>query len=67
MEIHNIVTEVNNLVIKGLLPLAFYNSEILNIKTNRKVIDKKFITKYSQKNIPRADSNKCISKIYDFF
>jgi len=67
METHNIIQEVNNLVIKGLFPLAFYNSEILNVEANRKVIDNKFIPKYSQRNIPRANSNKCISKIYDFF
>ena len=67
MEMRSVIKEVNDLVIKGIFPIAFYNSEILNIETSREITDNKFIPKYFQKNIPRANSNKCISKIYDFF
>ncbi len=60
---------IDYLAIKGKLPLAFYNSEIIELKKvslkrkERKVL----IPKYNQSSIPRANSNKSISKIYELF
>lgn len=60
--------QINNLVFKGRLPVAFYNSEIMEFNSGiSKINQKKYIPKYNQLNISRASSNKCISKIYDLF
>ncbi len=63
----SIKSKVNDLVLEGILPLAFYNSEVINLSENKAIKNDTLIPKYQQKNIPRANSNKCISKIYDLF
>ncbi|WP_064966006.1 hypothetical protein [Tenacibaculum ovolyticum] len=62
--------EVNNLVINGHLPIAFFNSKIIDLSIIKEKNTYKyslFIDKYKQIDIPRPNSNKHISKIYDFF
>ncbi|OED44931.1 hypothetical protein AB832_01715 [Flavobacteriaceae bacterium (ex Bugula neritina AB1)] len=63
---------INNLVLEGKAPVAFYNSQIVDLTTNREnsniiIKEKKLIPKYKQVSIPRPNSNKNISKIYDLF
>ena len=62
--------EINKLVFRGMLPIAFYNSKIeifTHSITEKHQIEELLNTKYQQINIPRANSNKCISKPYDLF
>ena len=60
---------INSLVVQGKLPLAFYNAAIVDVSSGGANLSKKkiYIPKYKQSGIPRANSNKCISKIYDLF
>ena len=62
---------INDLVLEGKAPVAFYNSKIIDLTTkeNSNIIstEKKYIPKYQQVSIPRPNSNKIISKIYDLF
>ncbi len=61
--------EVNKLVVEGKLPIAFFNSKIVSLEVSQKKQSTKrlLIPKYKQVDIPRANSNKLISKIYDLF
>jgi len=65
----NKINEINNLVLKGKLPIAFFNSKIVNLdnEIKTKVVNKLFIPRYKQFSIPRAVSNTLISKIYEIF
>ncbi|GAA0892394.1 hypothetical protein GCM10009122_20730 [Fulvivirga kasyanovii] len=60
---------INDLVIKGILPIAYYNSEIIELDRDGTAIrgSKMSISKYKQSTIQRAAPDKCISKIYELF
>lgn len=65
-KINNVINEA---VIKGQLPLAFFNSEIIkrsNFSANKQKTEK-VIKKYLQVNLPEAESPILISKIHEIF
>lgn len=65
--IEKTIDEINNLVIKGILPISFFNSKVINLNTylsKYKNIEY-FNEKYQQKSILRHISGKMISKIFE--
>lgn len=57
---------INRLVLKGKLPIAFFNSVLIKLdKNNELSTTKRLIHKYKQRNIPKLISGKVISKMYD--
>lgn len=59
---------INNLVLDGKLPLPFFNSIIIKLRKEEGLKKMKLpISKYKQIEIPRANSLKIVSKIYELF
>lgn len=60
---------VNELVYKGLIPIAFANSKIIKIKEEIKINSKVFhLNKvYKQFDLPEPSTQILISKIYDLY
>ncbi|AQX12495.1 hypothetical protein BAX94_01875 [Elizabethkingia meningoseptica] len=59
---------INKLVIEGKLPIAFYNTDIIYIEKNIKTEQQRLVNSiYKQINIPRKESDKLISKIYEIY
>ncbi|MCS4237954.1 hypothetical protein M2306_000721 [Myroides gitamensis] len=61
--------ELNKLVLKGQLPIAFFNTDIVELKQdsnsqNECMLKITFSQKYQQVNIPILDTFLIISKIY---
>ena len=62
------IQEINKLVSHGKLPLAFYDSKVVDLNENPDLdLDNYLVIKYKQRSIPRLSSNKFISKIYELF
>lgn len=60
---------INKSVLKGLLPVAFYNSKNMPnlIKSNKGIIGCQKENKYKHIQLPEAKSHIIISKIYELF
>jgi hypothetical protein len=58
---------INDLVYKGLISIAFINSQIIKINNNNEKSEEiVYLNKiYKQKYLPEANSQVLISKIYD--
>jgi hypothetical protein len=63
---NNILENINQFVLNGNLPIAFYNSSIIEVPIYIKK-QKKTSKIYMQKGLPNAESIQLISKIYDIF
>lgn len=66
---------INEKVLEGVLPIAFFNSKIISykkinfdkIKEKEKIKPSILNKKYNQIELPEPSSNILISKIYDFY
>ncbi|MDO5655566.1 MAG: hypothetical protein Q4G27_05445 [Flavobacteriaceae bacterium] len=61
------VEEINNLVKKGKLPIAYFNSEIIEMKksTFSSFLVKGRVNNFYRQVYLRKSHTKCISKIYE--
>ena len=61
--------EINQAVLQGLIPVAFFNSQIIPSQELEKRISIKtpLNKKYMQKSLPDSNSQFPISKIYELF
>jgi hypothetical protein len=60
--------ELNSIIYKGLLPLAFLNSSVIKLEESvreNNIVKVKTNKKYSQINLPDASTSILISKIYE--
>lgn len=64
--INKTVEDINNLVLKGMLPVSFFDSKVIDL--NMHYLDMQSIAyfneKYQQKSILRKVSGQVISKIF---
>lgn len=60
------VSQINELVRSGVLPIAYFNSQIIELTKNDLFRDpKNQFCKYYKQNYSRKSPTKLISKIYD--
>lgn len=61
--------EINEAVLQGLIPVAFFNSQIIpSLEVEKKISIKTPLNhKYMQKSLPDSCSQFLISKIYELF
>lgn len=61
---------VNTLVCKGLIPVAYYESDVFIHQQEEPVVKKEkqeVSPFFKQYNLPRKESEKLISKIYELY
>lgn len=63
----DILKQIDGLFLKGVIPVAFYNSKVSKLNTLKSSSDSRLWEPYCQRNIAVADASCLVSKIYEIY